>query len=758
MFPIQIPRRLSLPATFLRSRPSLRRLHTANPSTFRNPLVLQIWGSNTDVGKTVFSAALLRTATRPSLYLKPVQSGYPADDDARTVTQNAPQARGAVLHTLSAPVSPDLAAALSGQEAISDDLLREQTRRALKDFLEISEEGRQDKSSMALLETAGGVLSPAPSGTLQADLYRSFRLPGLLVGDSRLGGVSATLAAYEALRMRGYDVVGVVFFDSGEGLENEAAVERYVQRDGTGVFQAPKLPRKEVPLSEYFQDGDVDQFFGDLGTWLRGREEERWEKLQEMKTAAGDVFWYPFTQHNQLKSVTCIDSAHGNHFVCFDAKKGLHQKVDAIGSWWTNGVGHGNVDITKAVARASGRYGHVMFPEAVYEPAFELAKMLLNGPGKGWAERVFYSDDGSTAVEVALKMAFRKRAVDFPNRTRLPVKIVGLDGCYHGDTLGVMDCSPSSDFNLSQTPWYEPRGLFFEPPTAAMRNGVWRVSMPEWIGSTNNEMLSGVAELFDTNREIADYAESIGTRIDEALQNGIELGACLLEPVLLGAGGMQLVDPAFQRAMVRECRKRGIPIVFDEIFTGLWRLGSETGAELIGEKPDIAAYGKLLTGGVVPIAATVASNAVFRAFGGESKVDALLHGHSFTGHAVGCAASVQALKSYEALGRKREYWDHGMAAEISCVEGVEHAMALGTVFAFRLKGDSGYAATAAQDLVEHLRESDIFVRPLGNVIYLMCTPLTEKRDCDFLMQKVYSALGGEEGSASGEVSQDGISE
>lgn len=720
--------------------------------------MLQIWGSNTDVGKTVLSAALLRTVTHPSLYLKPVQSGFPADDDARTVTQNAPQARAAILHALSAPVSPDLAAVLSGQDAISDDLLREQTRRALKDFLEISDQGRQEKRTMALIETAGGVLSPAPSGTLQADLYRSFRLPGLLVGDSRLGGVSATLAAYDALRMRGYDVFAVVFFDGGEGLENEKTVERCVRRDGTGVFQAPRLPSKEVPLSEYFQDGEVDQFFGELGTWLRGKEGERWEKLEQMKEAAREVFWYPFTQHDHLKSVTCIDSAYGDQFVCFDAKKGLHQKVDAIGSWWTNGVGHGNVDITKAVARASGRYGHVMFPEAVYEPAFDLAKMLLNGPGNGWAARVFYSDDGSTAVEVALKMAFRKRAVDFPHRTGLPVKIVGLEGCYHGDTLGVMDCSPSSDFNVSQTPWYEPRGLFFEPPTVAMRNGVWRVSIPEWIGSSNNGMLSGIAEVFDNNREISEYAESIGKRIDEALHNGIELGACLLEPVLLGAGGMQLVDPAFQRAMVRECRKRGIPIVFDEIFTGLWRLGSETGAELIGEKPDIAAYGKLLTGGVVPIAATVASDAVFRAFGGDSKVDALLHGHSFTGHAVGCAACVEALKTYKALGGKREYWDQGMAAEISCLESVEHSIALGTLFAFRLKGDSGYAATAAYGLVEHLRERDIFVRPLGNVIYMMCTPLTEKRDCDFLMHKVYSALGREEGSASGEGKQGGLSE
>lgn len=682
----------------------------------------------------------MRAAEKPSLYLKPVQSGFPQDDDAKVVTEHAPYARAAILHTLAAPVSPDLAATLSGMPPISDERVRNLTASGLSDFLSMTATSHSSARVLALVETAGGVLSPSPQGKLQADVYRPLRLPAVLVGDATLGGVSTTLAAYEALRLRGYDVSAVVFFTGDGELENEVSVERHVHEDGTGVFQAPPLPPKDIALKEYFKKPEVDEFFLSLYGHLKALDDKRFGKLKNMCKESKDIFWYPFTQHTHLKNITCIDSARGDSFTCYHPQRGLYQMVDGIGSWWTNGVGHGNAEISKAVGRASGRYGHVMFPEATYEPAFDLAKRLLEGPGKGWAARVFYSDDGSTAVEVALKMAFRKRAVDFPERAGLPVRIVGLDGCYHGDTLGVMDCAPSSDFNVSQTPWYEPRGIYFEPPTAAMENGVWRLSMPGWTGQNYNIKLSGTRELFDTNRVIPAYEPAIAERLDAAFENGVELGACLIEPVLLGAGGMQLVDPAFQRALVRQCRRRRIPIVFDEIFTGLWRLGKESGAELIGEVPDIATYGKLLTGGVVPIAVTVANEEIFCAFKGDSKVDALLHGHSYSGHALGCAAGVEALRQYGSLEGDEKYWDEGMVGEISCMDEIEHAMVLGTVFAFRLKGEGGYASTAALELVESLKAEDIFIRPLGNVIYFICTPMSEKRVCNLVLGKVHSVL------------------
>lgn len=708
---------------------SLRRSITNGP-----PLVLQVWGANTGVGKTILSAALLRHTTSPSLYVKPVQSGYPADDDALLVQTYAPNTNSSILHALEAAVSPDLAAELSGSPPISDDTIKGRMGHHLTAFL------KDKESALAVVETAGGVLSPVPSGNLQADLYREFRLPALLVGDSALGGIGITLGAYEALKIRGYDVIAIVFFEDDGGLENEAAVERHVAQDGTAVFRAPSIPPKDVTLDRYFAEEDVKLFFERLEGYSRKSEDRRFQKLREMKKEAKEIFWFPFTQHTQLKDVTCIDSAYGNDFCCYDPERGLYPMTDAIGSWWTNGVGHGNPQIAKAVGNACGRYGHVMFAEATYEPAFDLARMLLGGVGKDWASRVFYSDDGSTAVEVALKMAFRKRAVHFPQHLGRPVQIVGVEGCYHGDTLGVMDCAPRSDFNVSQTPWYESRGVFFEPPTAAMKNGVWKLKAPKWTGLNRDVKMSSLEELFDNNRLVTTYNEYISKHLDDVLQNGIELGACLIEPVLLGAGGMQLVDPAFQRALVNECRTRGIPIIYDEVFTGLWRLGVESAIELLGEKPDIGVYGKLLTGGVVPIAVTLASEDVFRSFDGDSKLSALLHGHSYTGHAIGCAAGVDALKQYEGKVENRTYWDSGMVAELSSLELIEQAISIGTLFAFTVKGGGGYAATAAKSLVERLKSEDIFVRPLGNTIYAMCHPLTEKSYCDEVLGRIFRIL------------------
>lgn len=723
-------------------RRSWSQAREAHSTSSESPLVLQIWGANTGVGKTVLSAALLRQAQGPSLYLKPVQSGYPNDDDSKVVESHAPHARGVTLHAYGPAVSPDLAASLDQKDPVSDNKLCEQTVSGLGDFIGVRELDHQSSARvLVLVETAGGVLSPAPSGTLQADLYRPLRLPALLLGDSRLGGVSTTIAAYEALRIRGYDIPAIIFFaEEDSELENEASVERHVEKDNTSVFQAPHLPPRDVPLAEYFRAPNVDQFFSNLCKHLRAKDEKRFRDLKDMQEESKNVFWYPFTQHRKLDKITCIDSASGDNFTCYDSEQGLYNMVDGIGSWWTNGVGHGNVEVSKAIGRACGRYGHVMFAEATNEPAFKLAKLLLEGPGKGWAERVFYSDDGSTAVEVALKMAFRKRAQDFPDRAGLPVRIVGIEGCYHGDTLGVMDCAPCSDYNRSQTPWYEPRGLFFEPPTAAICNGVWRVSMPESTGAEYDIVLPNEDELFDKSRRVARYEDGIAKRLDDALGSGVELGALLLEPVVLGAGGMRMVDPAFQRALVTACRQRDVPVIFDEVFTGIWRLGALSGAELLGVQPDIATFGKLLTGGTVPIAATLASGKVFNAFDGQGKVEALLHGHSYTGHAAGCAAGLESFRQYGALKKGQVYWDSQLAREISCLEGVADVSVIGTILAVRLDGQGGYAAEGADKVVGRLRDMDVFVRPLGNIIYVMCAPITSEAVCENIMRKLFTAL------------------
>lgn len=735
-----------------------RKFITAPFSTSTNHFqTIQIWGANTDVGKTVFSAGLLRAGNNPSFFIKPVQTGYPDQDDSRLVQEQAKKAKVYSLFTYGDPVSPDLAARLSDKDPISNSQLVSRVSTTLNHLqVETIQSLRanpnlQQSSILALVETAGGVLSPAPCGTPQADVYRPLRLQSVLLGDPSLGGISATLAAYEAMLSRGYDIPALVFLPRHDHkLENAQSVEAQIQSTSTTVFCAPPLPKPERPLSDYYLDPAVDLFFRSMLEHLRVVESERLNKLASLPDLAKSKFWYPFTQYTQLDRILTIDSAHMDNYAVHTPETGTRPMFDAAGSWWTNGVGHGHPRVMRAIAAAAGRYGHVIFPEAVHEPAAELTTRLLDGPGEGWASRVFYSDNGSTAMEVALKMAFRKRAVDVPDRAQLPFVIIGMEDCYHGDTLGVMDCCPSNDFNSMQSPWYVSRGYFFEPPKISIRNGIWMIEPTSWMNKSQEVVFQSKDDIFKDDRA-DDYRSYIADKLNILLSTKeVDIGALVIEPVFLGAGGMHMIDPAFQRVLVQECRARKVPIVFDEIFTGLWRLGVQSAAELLGCTPDIAAYGKLMTGGTVPLSATLATEDVKKVFDGESKKEALLHGHSYTAHPIGCAAGVESLRLYDELVRDagRKYWSEDYGRELSSLNNVEKVTVLGTVLSVQLVADgSGYAATGAKSVANKLAEQGIAARPLGNVIYMMCTPLTETTDCDRVMQSLMKVLVSGEESA-----------
>ncbi|XP_074586967.1 bifunctional dethiobiotin synthetase/7,8-diamino-pelargonic acid aminotransferase, mitochondrial-like [Curcuma longa] len=220
-----------------------------------------------------------------------------------------------------------------------------------------------------------------------------------------------------------------------------------------------------------------------------------------------------------------------------------------------------------------------------------------------------------------------------------------------------------------------------------------------------------------------------------------------------GAGGMHMVDPLFQRILVKECQSRKIPVIFDEVFTGFWRLGRESAAELLGCWPDVACFAKLMTGGVVPLAATLTTESIFEAFKGDSKLMALLHGHSYSAHAVGCASAAKAIQWFKDPStnpnidseRKilKQLWDMELVQTISAHPAVERVVVLGTLFALQLKSDgsdAGYASLFASSLVQQLRADGLYIRPLGNVIYLMCGPCTSPHFCTEQLHKVHRSI------------------
>ncbi len=265
--------------------------------------------------------------------------------------------------------------------------------------------------------------------------------------------------------------------------------------------------------------------------------------------------------------------------------------------------------------------------------------------------------------------------------------------------------------------------------------------------------LTSVNDAFDwDSRDSSQLAERYKQEVLECIStyekahSDCILGALILEPVLVGAGGMYLVDPLFQRVLVRECRKLGMAIVYDEVFAGCWRLGVPSCVDLLGVSPDIAAYAKLLTGGVMPLSLTLATQETFEGFLGDSKADALLHGHSFTGNPLGCAAALYALDRYESGDTTSQCaWPEARVAALSNSPRVVRSVALGTCLAVELGSSegTGYDSTAESAKIAERLRSDygLFVRVLGPVIYAMTSPgLTPDSDKNYIMDAIESVL------------------
>lgn len=704
--------------------------------------IFQVFGSNTDVGKTIVSGGICRSIVRSGKrvgYVKPLQTGTDDESyvgDATFIKRHASPSDDTMsqllhcdtLFSWETPVSPHLAAILE-DHVVSDDQVVEELTKCLMELNSV-----EVPFSLYLVETAGGVCSPSASMSFQADVYRGLRLPVLLVGDGRLGGISGTISALESLLIRGYDIAAVCLIEQ-DGLNNANAIRSKTSELGIPLFHMNAVPAQPEPLDQWFRQHD--NTFDSIVAELRKFHTTRLKRFQDMYERSEELFWWPFTQHKKCGSLSLIDSALGDEFSVYAPKtKHLEPMFDACASWWTQGIGHGNAKMSTALAYTAGRYGHVMFPENTHEPAFRLSERLLQTVGKSWASRVYFSDDGSTAVEVALKMAFRKFIIDhgleYDKKQRLVV--LAQANCYHGDTLGVMNVAEPSVFNESQHPWYRSEGVFLKTPTLALQNGQYVVTLDPEIGSDLN-ILPNLSAAFDYEQRdeslAAKYREYVNQLIDST---SCTIGALLLEPVLIGAGGMVLVDPLFQRIVVQECRQRRIPVVFDEVFSGWWRLGVESGRDLLQVNPDIACYAKLLTGGVVPLAVTLASEDVFNSFYADAKSEALLHGHSFTAHPIGCAAALTALDMYEihrrATNGSCDYWDVQQVAGLSQLPHVSRTFALGTVMCVELKSSTiGYASSEAQELIQVLRSHNIYARALGNVVYMMCSPLTSPEDC-----------------------------
>lgn len=367
--------------------------------------------------------------------------------------------------------------------------------------------------------------------------------------------------------LRGYDIQSVLLFRD-DYYQNHEYLGDFFRNKSIPLVPLPAPPAKpsqtdldaqkrdEEAMWTYYQKVSKESEILRLLEEMSVKNTQRIERLEEMAERAQDLIWYPFTQHQGMsaKDITVIDSAHDDYFQTFGFGSGnspkpeseLRPTFDGSASWWTQGLGHGNPDLSLSAAYAAGRYGHVMFAGAVHEPALSLADRLLKTLDNPRFTKVFYTDNGSTGMEVAVKMGLRVACDRYGwDASQEKINILGLKGSYHGDTIGVMDCSEPSVYN-KKVEWYRGRGHWFDFPLVKMVNGTWRVEVPAELKAElgSDVDFDSLGSIFDLEKRLESeagqrYKDYIRRTIEELVQKqGMKFGALIIEPIILGAGGM----------------------------------------------------------------------------------------------------------------------------------------------------------------------------------------------------------------------------
>ena len=411
------------------------------------------------------------------------------------------------------------------------------------------------------------------------------------------------------------------------------------------------------------------------------------QRYRDLVAADRRHVWHPFTQEHTAPDPVPIVAGRGMELT--DAAGRTY--LDLISSWWVNIHGHGHPAIAEAIARQARELEQVIFAGFTHPPAVTLAAALARLlPGD--LDRVFFTDDGSTAVEVALKMAVQLHL----NRGERRGRFLAFEGGYHGDTVGAMSAGRGSGFFAAyETMMFQVDTLPF-PAT--------------WQG----------------DEAVEEKEEAALAALDRYLERFAgDTAAMVLEPLVQGAGGMRMCRPGFVRALTERLQGAGVPVIFDEIMTGFGRTGELFACQACGVTPDIICLSKGLTGGFLPLAVTVAREPVYQAFLDEGFDRALVHGHSYTANPLGCAAALASLEITESPATREriaalEAWHRELMGGLEGMPEVAEARVTGTIAALRVDlGESGYGAAVGQALKRFFLERGLLIRPLGDVVYLM---------------------------------------
>jgi adenosylmethionine---8-amino-7-oxononanoate aminotransferase len=407
-----------------------------------------------------------------------------------------------------------------------------------------------------------------------------------------------------------------------------------------------------------------------------------------------DHVWLPYTQMQTAQLPVPVVSARGVRLKLADGR----ELVDGIASWWTACHGYAHPHILNEVARQSETMPHVMFGGLAHEPAYRLAARLVKLlPGD--LNHVFFSESGSVAVEVALKMAVQF----WLNQSAQRTKFVAFRNAYHGDTFATMAiCDPEESMHA-----------------------IFRGVVPEQL----------IAEIPDTAAKRANLDRLLADR-------RADIAAVIVEPLVQAAGGMKFHDPQVLWEIRTLCDRHGVLMIFDEIFTGFGRTGTMFACEQAEVVPDIICLSKALTGGTVPLAATVASDRVYQAFLSDDANAALMHGPTYMAYPLGCAAANASLDLFESEPRLVQ----AAAIEAQLTEELDGCRHAPGVVDVRVKGAVGVVqmdrAVDESGLRARFVEKGFWVKPFRDVIYLTPPLVIEQQDLAGLTGAVYEVLCG----------------
>ena len=388
------------------------------------------------------------------------------------------------------------------------------------------------------------------------------------------------------------------------------------------------------------------------------------------------VIWHPYTQMKTALPPVSIVRGEGTCLFDEEGKK----YVDAVSSWWVNIHGHAHPYIAQKVSEQLNKLEHVIFAGFTHTGAVDLAERLLAILPQN-QRKVFYSDNGSTAVEVAIKMCLQY----WHNKGESRTKIIAFKNAYHGDTFGAMAVSGRSAF------------------TAAFETLLFEV---EFIDLPDKDNIKALKSQISNLKSTA---------------------ACFIfEPLVQGTAGMQMYEAEYLNELMSHCREENVLMAADEVFTGFGRTGKPFACDHVNEQPDIMCFSKGLTGGTMAFGLTTCTQVIFDAFLSDDKLKTLFHGHSYTANPLACAAALASLDLFldETTSEKivRIETAHRLfALKIKGHPKIKTIRQTGTILAmeWQTSDNTSYFSSLRDKLYEYFLKAGIILRPLGNIVYIL---------------------------------------